>query len=66
MQLLSPVWRLNQAILLFQANVKTLRTPVNAPILLASLTNSWSVDNREKFLNIVYEKLVEQPLIPLL
>ncbi|GMQ06378.1 hypothetical protein CsSME_00050999 [Camellia sinensis var. sinensis] len=40
--------------------------PENAPILRASLTNSWSVDNREKFLNIVNEKLVERPLIPLL
>ncbi|GMQ07178.1 hypothetical protein CsSME_00051482 [Camellia sinensis var. sinensis] len=40
--------------------------PENAPILRASLSNSWSVDNWEKFLNIVNEKLVKQPLIPLL
>ena len=41
------------AILLFQTDVKALRTPENATVLLASLANSWSVHNREKFLNII-------------
>ena len=46
--------------------VKTLRVLENAPILLASLTYSWSIDNWEQFLNIINEKFVEQPFIPLL
>lgn len=53
-------------ILLFQAYVKTLRAPEDASEFLASLTNSWSVDNWEQFLHIINEKFVEQPLIPFL
>lgn len=54
------------AILLFQTDVKSLRTPENATVLLASLTNSWSVHNRKKLLNIINKKFVKQPFIPLL
>ena len=44
----------------------TLRTPEYAPIFLASLTNGRSIYNREQFLNIINEKFVKQPFIPLL
>ena len=53
-------------ILLFQTNKKTLRTPEDTPIFLACLTNSRSVDDWEQLLNIVDQKLVEQPFIHLL
>lgn len=52
--------------LLIQTYVKTLRSLEDAPIFLASLTNSWSVDNWEQLLNIVNKKFVEQPIISLL
>lgn len=53
-------------LLLFQADVKTLWTSVNATVLLAGLTNCRSIDYREQFFNIIDKKLVEQLFIPLL
>lgn len=53
-------------VLLFQADVKTLWTSVNATVLLAGLTNCRSIDYREQFFNIIDKKLVEQLFIPLL
>ena len=52
--------------LLIQTYVKTLRSLEDAPVFLASLTNSWSIDNWEQLLNIVNKKFVEQPFISLL
>lgn len=53
-------------LLFFQTDEKTLWAPEDTPILLARFTNSWSVDNWKQLLNIIDEKLVEQPFISLL
>lgn len=53
-------------ILLFQTDEKALRSPVNAPILLASFAYGWRVHNWKQFFNVIDEKLVEQPFISLL
>lgn len=52
--------------LLFQADVKTLWPPENAPVLLASLAHCGSVHNRKQFLHIIDQKLVKQSLISFL
>lgn len=57
---------INDNILLFQADVETLWLPENATILLASLTNCWCVHNWKQLLDVINQKLVEQPLVPFL
>jgi len=57
---------MKKGLLFFQTDIKTLRTPKNASVFLACFSNRWSVNNRKQFLNIIDQKLVEQPFIPLL
>lgn len=57
---------MKKIVLLFQADVESLRPPEYTPVFLTRLTNSWCIHNRKQLLNIVYQKLIEQSLIPLL
>lgn len=53
-------------LLLFQADIESLRTPENAAVLLASFTYDGCVDYGKQLLDIVYQKLVKEPFISLL
>ncbi|BAS70803.1 Os01g0188525 [Oryza sativa Japonica Group] len=47
-------------------DIETLWLSKYAPILLAGLTYCWCIHHREKLLHIINQKLVEEPLVPLL